>query len=71
MNLFYYFEDIMNFTCTITKPRDSSFGNLKEDGSWTGMVGNLKNHEVDIGVTLEIFQKLLCWWFTHLFVFQL
>ena len=40
----------MNFTCTITKPRDSSFGNLKEDGSWTGMVGNLKNHEVDIGM---------------------
>ena len=47
----------MNFTCTITKPRDSSFGNLKEDGSWTGMVGNLKNHEVDIAVT-PLFQTL-------------
>ena len=50
INLFFYYEDIMNFTYTTTKPKDGSFGSLQEDGSWTGMVGNLKNHEVDIGM---------------------
>ena len=45
----------MNFTYITTKPRDGSFGNPQEDGSWTGMVGNLKNQEVDIGEPFEIF----------------
>ena len=47
----------MNFTYITTKPREGAFGNLQDDGSWNGMVGNLKNQEVDVGEPFEIFDN--------------
>ena len=39
----------MNFTFITVKPKDGSFGNVQDDGSWTGIVGDLQNQKVDIG----------------------
>ena len=39
----------MNFTFVASKPPDMAFGTLKPDGNWTGMVGELLNHNADIG----------------------
>ena len=47
----------MNFTYITTKPREGAFGNLQDDGSWNGMVGNLKNLEGDVGEPFEIFDN--------------
>ena len=45
----------MNFTYTTVKPKDGLFGNVQEDGSWTGIVGELQDQKVDIGTKcLEI-----------------
>ena len=49
----------MNFTYITTKPRDGSFGNPQKDGSWNGMVGALKNKEVDVGEAVENFYSNL------------
>ena len=37
----------MNFTYITVKPKDGSFGNVQDDGSWTGIVGDLQNQKVD------------------------
>ena len=42
----------MNFTYVISTPKDGMSGYRREDGRWTGMTGNLKREEVDIGILL-------------------
>ena len=39
----------MNFTYVVSEPPDMTFGALKPDGSWTGMIGELMNQNTDIG----------------------
>ena len=43
----------MNFTYTTVKPKDGLFGNVQEDGSWTGIVGELQDQKVDIGTKCQ------------------
>ena len=40
----------MNFTFAASKPPDMTFGSLKPDGNWTGMIGELVNQNADIGI---------------------
>ena len=48
---FYFsFQSIMNFTFAASKPPDMTFGSLKPDGNWTGMIGELVNQNADIGI---------------------
>ena len=47
--IFYLFQRIMNFTFVVMEPNDGSFGALKSDGNWTGMIGHLINQKADIG----------------------
>ena len=39
----------MNFTFVASEPPDMTFGALKPDGNWTGMIGELLNQNADIG----------------------
>ena len=39
----------MNFTYVVSKPPDMTFGALKPDGNWTGMIGELVYQNADIG----------------------
>ena len=41
----------MNFTYTVIKPPDGQYGGIQPDGTWSGMVGLLANHAIDIAVT--------------------
>ena len=40
----------MNFTFVVGKPPDLTFGALRPDGSWTGMIGELINQNADMGI---------------------
>ncbi|XP_042239056.1 probable glutamate receptor [Homarus americanus] len=40
----------INFTYTIVRAPDGSFGNKLPDGTWTGMVGMVGRKEVDLGL---------------------
>ena len=46
----------MNFTYVITTPKDGMSGYRAEDGRWTGMTGNLKREEIDMGMFIRNFQ---------------
>ena len=48
----------MNFTFAASKPPDMTFGSLKPDGNWTGMIGELVNQNADIGIFFEICKVL-------------
>ena len=59
-------QDVLNFTFILTKPEDGQWGALQPDGSWTGMVKLLQDHDLDIAVTdftgesnLKIFSLVL------------
>ena len=39
----------MNFTYTLGKPPDGQWGAKQDDGSWSGMVGELQNQRADFG----------------------
>ena len=49
--VFFALQEIMNFSYTLQKPPDGNWGALQSDGSWTGMVKMLQNHQIDIGTT--------------------
>ena len=38
----------MNFTYTLFKPPDETWGAIQSDGTWTGMVNLLDNQDIDI-----------------------
>ncbi|XP_022309544.2 glutamate receptor U1-like isoform X2 [Crassostrea virginica] len=40
----------LNFTYTVTEARDGEFGRRLDNGSWTGMIGQLERREVDLMV---------------------
>ena len=41
-------QEIMNFTYTVIKPPDGQYGAIQPDGTWSGMVKLLANHDIDI-----------------------
>ena len=46
-----YLQTSMNFTSTIVRPPDGTWGILdKESGKWGGMVGMVKRNEVDFAL---------------------
>ena len=40
---------MLNFTYAVKKPQDGAFGNILDDGNWTGMISELQTQEADIG----------------------
>ena len=49
----------MNFTYTLRPPPDGEWGVIREDGTWTGQVGELAAGRVDIGKKKLSFIDLL------------
>ena len=49
MLLKWYYQDTLNFTYTMKRPSDNSWGSLNPDGTWTGIVGELHTDQADIG----------------------
>ncbi|CAL1266948.1 unnamed protein product, partial [Larinioides sclopetarius] len=43
-------SDIFNFTYVVKEANDRLYGMLEEDGTWPGMIGELVNKTVDMGV---------------------
>ena len=48
----------MNFTYVVSKPPDMTFGALKPDGNWTGMIGELVYQNADIGKVFKRYKLL-------------
>ena len=47
----------MNFTYTLIKPPDETWGAIQPDGKWTGMVNLLNIQDIDIGVPFIVTQQ--------------
>ena len=43
---------LLNFSYETSVPSDGEFGVLKDDGTWSGMVGELHTKRVDFGMLL-------------------
>ena len=43
------FQPLLNFTYILKKPFDGSWGTLKENGRWSGMIGILQRNEANFG----------------------
>ncbi len=39
----------MNFTYQLGSPPDGQWGAKQDDGTWSGMVGQLERREIDMG----------------------
>ena len=49
----------MNFSFTVRKPKDKTWGSLQKDNTWNGMVGDLVNNVTDLGTEVtEVFSSL-------------
>ena len=42
-------QKVLNFTYVVKKPKDGAFGNILDNGNWTGMISELQTQEADIG----------------------
>ena len=40
----------LNFTYTIKQPKDMSYGQILDNGSWNGIIGELHRRNADIGL---------------------
>ena len=49
VDIFKELSNLLNFTFTVTSPLDKQYGGKKSDGTWSGMIGQLVEEEVDIG----------------------
>ena len=49
VEVFKELSELLNFTYTVTIPPDGEWGSMKDDGTWSGMVGQLETKIVDIG----------------------
>ena len=52
----YLPKNALNFTYSVSRPKDNNLGDLLPDGTWTGIIGSLRRKEVDVG-KLSIQQK--------------
>ena len=51
--VFHALQEVMNFTYVLKPPEDGEWGAVKDDNTWTGMVGMLAAKEIDIGEVLS------------------
>ena len=42
-------KNALNFTYSVSRPKDNVMGDLLPDGTWTGIIGSLRRKEVDVG----------------------
>ena len=47
-----YLENYLNFSTDLVWERDNDFGNIKDDGSWSGLIRMLMEGEVDFSTSL-------------------
>ena len=52
VDVFKELSRLLNFSYTTIVPSDGEWGVLKDDGTWSGMVGQLHNKSVDFGMLL-------------------
>ena len=50
VDIFKELAMVMNFTYTVIEPPDGEWGVLRDDGTWSGMVGQLEAKVVDFGL---------------------
>ena len=43
---------LLNFSYTVSVPPDGEWGALRDDGTWSGMVGQLDTKRVELGMFL-------------------
>ena len=53
MEVFKELSRLLNFSYTTILPRDGEWGAPQDDGTWSGMVGQLHDKIVDIGMVLN------------------
>ena len=58
VDVFKELSKMLNFSYSSVLPPDSEWGALKDDGTWSGMVGQLNTKSVDFGKFLTI--RLSC-----------
>ena len=49
VEIFNELSESLNFSYTVTTPPDGEWGSKKDDGTWSGMVGQLAAKTVDVG----------------------
>ena len=49
VEVFKELSELLNFSYTVTIPSDGEWGARKDDGTWSGMVGQLVTKTVDVG----------------------
>ena len=47
-DVFHVLQGLLNFTYIFSQPQDGSWGIRHENGSWSGMIGQLQRGEIDI-----------------------
>lgn len=52
-------KNALNFTYSVSRPKDNVMGDLLPDGTWTGIIGSLRRKEVDVGKLRQCLQKKL------------
>ena len=54
VEVFKELSRLLNFSYTTIAPPDGEWGVLKDDGTWSGMVGQLHEQRVDFGRLFKI-----------------
>ena len=49
-DVFIELSKLLNFSYHVIKPPDGQWGAMKNDGKWSGMVGQLEDKLVDFGM---------------------
>ncbi len=52
-DVWHSLQDIMNFTYKMYMPEDGQWGALREDGTWTGIVGKFTTLKFKFGTTIK------------------
>ena len=60
VEIFNELSELLNFSYTVTTPPDGEWGSKKDDGTWSGMVGQLETKIVDIGRLNYYFRSVYC-----------
>ena len=50
IDIFKEVSRLLNFSYNVIEPPDGEWGAMKEDGTWSGMVGQLQAKIVDFGM---------------------
>ena len=50
----FQLQRFLNFTYVLKKPKDNAYGRENKDGTWTGMIGEVKRGEADMGNYLQL-----------------